>query len=264
MRVTRVGQDSTLAAMSRLLERARSLAPAHCRSAPIASPAWFVGAVLLLAALVGRSTGCASMRRVPFRPCWRCWWSPARARCRWPRPAALAAATTRLARSGLLVTRGRALERLASADRIVFDKTGTLTRGQPRIDRVRTAERAHRAVSAAWRSPRHSSAIPRIRSRMPSRCSIRLVTSTGWRSTAGTRCGGGSTVSAIASAAPDYALEICPPALRRMPAVADETHTSIVLGDRVRACWRRSDLTDSLRDDARETVSGCRGSVSRR
>ena len=42
-------------------------------------------------------------------------------------PAALAAATTRLARLGLLVTRADAIERLARADTVIFDKTGTLT-----------------------------------------------------------------------------------------------------------------------------------------
>ncbi len=52
-------------------------------------------------------------------------------------PAALAAATTRLARTGLIVTRGRALETLARADRVVFDKTGTLTFGQPALRELR-------------------------------------------------------------------------------------------------------------------------------
>ncbi len=42
-------------------------------------------------------------------------------------PVALAAATTRLARLGVLVTRADAIERLARADTVIFDKTGTLT-----------------------------------------------------------------------------------------------------------------------------------------
>jgi Cu2+-exporting ATPase len=49
-------------------------------------------------------------------------------------PAALAAATTRLARLGLLVTWADALERLARVDVVVVDKTGTLTRGEPIVD----------------------------------------------------------------------------------------------------------------------------------
>ncbi len=49
-------------------------------------------------------------------------------------PAAIAAATTRLARLGLLVTRADALERLARVDVVVVDKTGTLTRGVPTVE----------------------------------------------------------------------------------------------------------------------------------
>lgn len=45
-------------------------------------------------------------------------------------PAALAAATSALARHGVLVARGDALEALARADTMVLDKTGTLTRPQ--------------------------------------------------------------------------------------------------------------------------------------
>ena len=48
-------------------------------------------------------------------------------------PAALATATGRLARLGLLVTRGHALETLARVNHVVFDKTGTLTRGRMRL-----------------------------------------------------------------------------------------------------------------------------------
>lgn len=43
-------------------------------------------------------------------------------------------ATGRLMKSGVLVKSGDALERLAVIDTIIFDKTGTLTRGQPALD----------------------------------------------------------------------------------------------------------------------------------
>jgi len=48
-------------------------------------------------------------------------------------PAAVLAATARLARRGGLVKGGAALERLASVDTLAFDKTGTLTLGRPEI-----------------------------------------------------------------------------------------------------------------------------------
>ena len=46
-------------------------------------------------------------------------------------PATFAAATTYLARQGLLVVKPDALERLARVDIVVLDKTGTLTEGDP-------------------------------------------------------------------------------------------------------------------------------------
>ncbi len=132
VRVTHVGQDSTLASVSRLLERAAADRPQIAQTADRIA-GWFVAGILVLALLVG----------------WY-WWrvSPAHAfpamlavlvvtcpcALSLATPAALAAAATRLARSGLLVTRSRAIERLARADRVVFDKTGTLTRGQPVIE----------------------------------------------------------------------------------------------------------------------------------
>jgi Cu+-exporting ATPase len=51
-------------------------------------------------------------------------------------PAAVLAASARLARKGVLVKGGAALERLARVDAIGFDKTGTLTEGRPEIGDV--------------------------------------------------------------------------------------------------------------------------------
>jgi len=53
-------------------------------------------------------------------------------------PVALAAATTRLARRGVLVTRAHALEALAGIDTVVLDKTGTLTSARMQLAVVRT------------------------------------------------------------------------------------------------------------------------------
>jgi Cu+-exporting ATPase len=48
-------------------------------------------------------------------------------------PAAVLAATARLARKGVLVKGGAALERLAHVDALALDKTGTLTEGRPEV-----------------------------------------------------------------------------------------------------------------------------------
>lgn len=51
-------------------------------------------------------------------------------------PTALTVATDTLARMGVLVTRGHAIEALAGANHFVFDKTGTLTHGVMQVDAV--------------------------------------------------------------------------------------------------------------------------------
>lgn len=51
-------------------------------------------------------------------------------------PSAIAVAVGRMTRAGLLVTRGYALEGLAHATHVVFDKTGTLTDGQLAVQRI--------------------------------------------------------------------------------------------------------------------------------
>ncbi|HEX8199772.1 MAG TPA: cation-translocating P-type ATPase, partial [Isosphaeraceae bacterium] len=75
-------------------------------------------------------------------------------------PAAVLAATARLARRGVLVKGGAALERLARVDALAFDKTGTLTQGQPELgDRFAlepwTAEGLLRLAAAAERPSEH-------------------------------------------------------------------------------------------------------------
>ncbi len=155
--VRRVGQDSTLAAVSRMLERAQSNRP---RIADVADgvAAWFVGGVLLLAAAVGlywlhvdagRAFSTVLAVLVVTCPC----------ALSLATPAALAAGSARLARGGLLITRGRAIEILARADMVVFDKTGTLTRGEPVIARavpVRAGVRIADCLATAAARARHA------------------------------------------------------------------------------------------------------------
>ncbi len=132
--VRRVGAQTVLAAIERLVERARAGKPAIALLADRIA-ARFVFVVLALAAGVA-------------------WWGIARGADGWlaatiavlvascpcalslATPAALAAANTTLARSGLLPTRVHALETLARITHVVFDKTGTLTEGRPVLRRT--------------------------------------------------------------------------------------------------------------------------------
>jgi Cu2+-exporting ATPase len=117
--------DSTLTAIVKLQQRAQSERPRLVRVADRAA-SWFVAVILVLAAVTGAL-----------------WWSvdPARAfaavlavlvvtcpcALSLAMPVAFAAATTRLSRLGVLVTRADAIERLARIDTVILDKTGTLT-----------------------------------------------------------------------------------------------------------------------------------------
>jgi len=150
--------DSTLASMVRLLERAQATRPRMARAADRAA-SWFVSAILLLALLtaaawwpVDHARAFAAVLAVLVVTC-PCALSLAT-------PAALAAATTRLARLGLLVTRADAVERLARADTVLFDKTGTLTGTSSGVARVKllstsTREKVLALAAALERASTH-------------------------------------------------------------------------------------------------------------
>ncbi len=132
--ITRVGADSTLAAIASLLDRAQF---EKIRIAQVADQVarYFVVGILVLTLVVGSV-----------------WWQIAGAGALWvvlsllvvtcpcalslATPVALATATHALAQRGFLVTRGHTLETLARVNRVVFDKTGTLTTGAPEIGSV--------------------------------------------------------------------------------------------------------------------------------
>ncbi len=131
MRVERVGAQTVVAGIGRLLDRASADKP---RIAQLADrlAARFVVAVLALAALAGigwwfvdpaQSLPIAVIVLVVTCPC----------ALSLATPAALAAATGSLTRLGVLVTRAHALETLTRATDFVFDKTGTLTTGEPAL-----------------------------------------------------------------------------------------------------------------------------------
>ena len=134
VRVERLGADTRLAAIVRLLDRAQSEKPRIGQLADRAA-AWFVGLLLLITAVVGLAWYLID----PSKALWivvsilvvTCPCALGLAT-----PAALTTATGRLTRLGLLTTRGHALETLAHATDLVFDKTGTLTHGRLSVRRV--------------------------------------------------------------------------------------------------------------------------------
>ncbi len=93
------------------------------------------------------------------------------ARCLSATPVAVAAASTKLARAGLLVTRADALERLAQVNAVVLDKTGTLTSGGLSILRTTLLADTDKSESTGRRrcvgtclQPSHRGRVPPVRS----------------------------------------------------------------------------------------------------
>ncbi len=128
MRVTRVGEETVLAGIVRLMDRAQTEKPRIAQAADRVAQ-WFVAGLLVLTVAA-----------------FAVWWQIDPARALWvavamlvvtcpcalslATPAALTAATGAAYRGGVLITRGSALETLAQATHVVFDKTGTLTTGR--------------------------------------------------------------------------------------------------------------------------------------
>jgi Cu2+-exporting ATPase len=150
MRIEKVGSDTVLSAIVRLLDRAQGEKP---RLALLADriAGWFVAALLVVAAVVllvwwslsGFDTALRITLSVLVVTC-PCALSLAT-------PTAIVAATGALTRLGLLTTHGHALETLARTTHFIFDKTGTLTYGRPQVVAVEptTGLEARRCLALA-------------------------------------------------------------------------------------------------------------------
>ena len=140
-RATRVGRDTVLAQIVRLVEQAQgSKAPIQRLADSVTG--WFVPLVLALAALTfvawmafgpePRLTfALVSAISVLIIAC-PCAMGLAT-------PTAIMVATGRGAEEGILIRGGEALENAEKVDAVVFDKTGTLTRGRPEVVAVLVA-----------------------------------------------------------------------------------------------------------------------------
>jgi Cu2+-exporting ATPase len=131
MRVEKVGRDTALSHIHRLLDRAQTEKPAITQLADRAA-SWFVLVVLALAVGVALYWWQADPQHwleitiavlVVTCPC----------ALSLATPTAITAGTGALTRNGLLATHGHTLETLARTTDVVFDKTGTLTEGKIRL-----------------------------------------------------------------------------------------------------------------------------------
>ena len=132
MRATKVGEDSSIQRMIRLVQSADA---GKAKIVTLADrwATWIVVGALSAATLTWLITGeiiRAVTILVVFCPC----------ALVLATPTAIMAAIGNATRHGFLVREGDALERLAKVSRITFDKTGTLTYGQPQVTEVGVIE----------------------------------------------------------------------------------------------------------------------------
>ena len=134
IRVTAIAENTMLAGISRLLDRAQAEKPKLAETADRVA-AYFTTILLAVVVVVGlvwwqvqpdRALEIILTILVVSCPC----------ALSLAAPAAFAAAGSHLVQHGVLLTRGHALETLAKVTHFVFDKTGTLTLGQLNITQI--------------------------------------------------------------------------------------------------------------------------------
>jgi len=252
VRVEAVGEGTRLSAILHLMERAAAEKPRIVELADrIAGQ--FVWAVLLISALTALGWGLVDGHRalwitvsvlVVTCPC----------ALALATPIALTVAAGALARDGLLVTRGHAIETLARATHFVFDKTGTLTLGRLQLVDVMPLAALDRAacldLAAALEA---ASEHPVARALVAAAPGGAVATEV--RSEPGGGVEGIVAGRRLRIGRPDYALALGAP---RLPDAAEawlvSGDTVVVLadGDQVLALFR---LGDELRPEARELVA---------
>jgi len=250
LRVQAAARDSTLALLVRLADKAGQGKPALALWADRVA-AWSVAVLLVLTVIVflawqlvdpARAWPAAIAVLVVTCPC----------ALSLATPTALAAATGRLLRRGVLAVQPHALETLECATHVVFDKTGTLTLGRPVVRDVRgfgaSRERAQQAlaIAAALEAGSAHPLAQAIRTAAAGPASeARDVVHTAGQGIEGDvdgvryRLGNAAFVAALAG--------------RRMPAAPDAQGSAVWLGKQ--GGWlARFDIADGLRPEAIEVV----------
>lgn len=250
MVVDRVGEDTVVAAIIRLLDRAQSQKPRVAQLADRVA-AWFVVALLVTAAMVAwwwylhtpqDAFWVTFSVLVVTCPC----------ALSLATPVAVTAATGTLTRRGLLTTRATALESLARATHVVFDKTGTLTQGRLSLRSVRTwreipREKALGIAAALEVGSEHPVArAVRREAKALAAAELRSVPGQGVEGVVGGR--------RYRLGRPEYATALAEDA-RSLELPDAEDATAVVLGDD-QGVLAVLELADRLRPDAREAVMG--------
>ncbi len=125
IRATKVGEDSTLQKLIRMVREAEDKKAPMARVADKAA-AWLVPAALVIAIITGlvtRDVTRAVTVLVVFCPC----------ALVLATPTAIMAAIGQATKRGVVIKSGEALEKMGRVDTVALDKTGTLTYGRPLV-----------------------------------------------------------------------------------------------------------------------------------
>ena len=256
VQVERVGEATRLSAIIQLMERAAAEKPKIVEMADrIAS--YFVAALLVVAVVVAVSWYFVD----PSKALWitvsvlvvtcPCALSLAT-------PIALTVSAGALAKDGLLVTRGHAIETLARATHFVFDKTGTLTTGKMHLlDVMPTADLGRDACVQIAAALEYSS-------EHPVATALRVATSGGADEAESVISEPGQGVEAVVAGRryrigrPGYALAL---SAASMPDGAEDWlasgDTVVVLGDE-RGCLALFRIGDEIRVESRALIESLR------
>ena len=170
-------------------------------------------------------------------------------------PIALTVAAGALAKDGLLVTRGHAIETLARATHFVFDKTGTLTSGRMRlVDLLPTGALARDECLLIAAALEQASEHPVGLALRAAAGQLDLPVAGNALSEAGQGIEGEIAGRRYRIGRPDYALGLAPGGLPEIAAAWLESgDTVVVLGDAT-GCLALFRLGDELRSEARPLI----------
>jgi Cu2+-exporting ATPase len=246
LEVAAAPHESTLHALVRMLEHAQAQRP-RLGLAAERMASWFIVRILVLTALVGvawtlvdPSRAFPAVLAVLVATC-PCALSLAT-------PVAIAAATSRLARLGVLVTRSDAIEGLAQVDTVLLDKTGTLTTG------------AARMLEARVTGPLDAPAALAIAAALEEGSKHPLAASFQPHARPGVRCADAHEIAGLGIEGtvdgrrwrigrPDWVAALA----AQQPAATEAPDAGVALGD-AQGLQATFALADELRADARDTV----------
>lgn len=252
MVIKKIGEDTVLSAINRLLDRAHTEKPAVARLADRVA-GWFVAALLLLACGVAWYWWQTDPRRaftitlsvlVVTCPC----------ALSLATPVALTAATGALTRLGVLTTRSHALETLARATHMVFDKTGTLTEGHLVLNDTRRLGQLTRDRSLAIAAALEQGSEHPLAKALLARAGTGLAAME-VRAEPGAGIEGRVQGSLYRLGSPAFVLDLSGKPVQTLPADIGNDVTCIVLGN-TQGPLALFTFMDKLRDEAGDTVAG--------